>query len=440
MAEENKSAEPNKKTQNPSVASDQKQEGKMATPDSKEENKIQPDFQYTYAFDARENFPAILPAYKTQKRVLRELLPKRKQAYSLPEWHRTNKQDEDDDLLYLLCGFTHPAEQEMLHYYVERWQRKLIEDKMSDKNFSDDDDDEAPRRTISVPFATLENFLKDPKQAEWLLENHENLLLRLSAVRPMVRNLDLALNLEGIRNESNEWESAMDELVGQKEFEDSASRPQDEEACWVWMNKMVAPQRKGLWKMDLSNTREELGELDWFRIYKSFADMWDYIYDPRCTQRVNGKLEKVWLPWVAAKVRATIDYLIDQEFLKQDVFKAVCAMTPQERKEEEQMLKRRAVGAFLTDMSKSSPSSEILTKFMKGFTWYFQPILQKTGPFTFQQISRAYKNRNGHDKINNVVNVAFYNTIKKRNEAVKKSGKPATRISPQTPNQPDGRA
>ena len=429
MAEENKPVEP-----------DKNEKDQATTPNKKEAAQIKPDFQWTTLFDVGANSPALTPAYNIQRSVLIELLPRRKHNYSLPEWHRENKREEDDDLLYLMCGFIHPSEQEMLHYYIARWQGKLIADKMNGNDFSDDDDDERPNHTISVPRATLENYLKDAKQAEWLLDTHENLLLRLNAVRPMVRNLDQALNLEGIRNERGEWESAMDELVGQYEFPDTATAPQDENACWVWMNKMAAPQKKGFWKMDLSTTREELGALNWFRIYKSFADMWNYADSPKCTQRVEGELQEVPLPWVREKIRATLCYLLNMGFLDEDVFASVCAMTREERMEQERILKRSAVAAFMADISKSSPTQEVLIKLMSGFMRYFKPILKKTGNFTFEQISREYKNRNGHDKVSRMVSVSFYNTTEKRNKAVKQTGNPATRIRPQKLPGSDGRA
>ena len=90
------------------------EENKPAEADKKEEAQIRPDFKWTTLFDVGANSPALTPAYNTQRCVLIELLPRRKNSYSLPEWHRENKESEDDDLLYLMCGFVHPTEQEML--------------------------------------------------------------------------------------------------------------------------------------------------------------------------------------------------------------------------------------------------------------------------------------------------------------------------------------
>ena len=85
----------------------------------------------------------------------------------------------------------------------------------------------------------------------------------------------------------------------------------------------------------------------------------------------------------------------------------------------------------MADISKSSPTQDVLIKLMSGFMRYFKPILQKTGNFTFEQMSRQYKNRNGHDKISRMVSVSFYNTMDKRNKAIKQSGKQGVHIAPQ---------
>jgi len=401
-----------------------------AGPQDENKAKIVPDFVLTDKYHVGANSNLTLPAAKTQKRILNELLPRRKEAYSLPEWYMERKKEDEEDLLYVLCGVLHPAEGEMMFHYVERWQKDLIDQKRKDFLGDDDDDDDGPK-AISVPRANIRNFLSDPERADFMFENHENLLLRLSAVRGLMNQLADALYIEGVRQDKSEWESAMDELVGQYEFPEKASAPQGELACWVWMNKMVAPIKNNLWHLNLDGTRSALDDFNWFRINKCFADFWDFADNPECTQRVNGKLDKVQLKWMTAKILMTTGFLIKNGFLEQKELARVAAMSKEERAQHEKHLKRYVVSEFVADLCKSSPDNETLQKMLRGFIRYFRPILRETGIPSLSEVLTAHRNKRGEIKLDGIINVAFFSTKEKRAQAAAQ----AAQKKPETPTQ-----
>ena len=163
-------------------------EDKQNTPPAEDKTEIDPAFKWKMAYTMGANSPLILESAQTQKRVLNDLLPVRKADYSLSDWWMKNR--ESDSVLFLLCGLVHPAEQEVLRHYIERWSDKIVQDK---KQAVEDDDDipVGANYTIAIPRSSVRNFLKD--HGEFMMNNHENLLLRLSAGKPMVEAIDTAL-------------------------------------------------------------------------------------------------------------------------------------------------------------------------------------------------------------------------------------------------------
>ena len=410
------------------------EENKHNNPNKKDDNKkgFEPEFLWTDVYRLGANSCEILPAAKTQNRVLNELLPRRKKSYSLPEWFMEQKMQDNEDLLYSLCGVVHPAEGEMLFHYVHRWQKDLINEKQ--KGFSFDEDDEGAR-IISVPKATIQNFLADPHRVEFMLENHENLLLRLGAVKKTLTQLADALYIEGVHHDKGAWESAMDELVGQYEFPDKASLPQDEKTCWLWMSKMTAPIKNNLWHLNLNTTQSAVEKFNWFRIHKSFADLLDFADHPVCTQRINGKLEKTLVPWMAAKILMTAQFLVKNGFLDSDALQEAMNMSKEERVTYESNLKRYVVSAFAVDLCKSAPDNETLHSMWRGFTNYFTPILRQTGVPVLNEILAAQKNKKGDVTWNGIINVAFY---PKNTKVVQTKTEQKAEVSQRVkPNRPD---
>ncbi len=388
-------------------------EEKQNIPPAEDKTEFTPSFKWKMAYTIGANSPFIIESSKTQKRVLNDLLPTKKNPYSLADWWAQNR--ESDSVLFLLCGFLHPAEQEMLRHYIDRWSDKTV----AEKKKAIEEDDDIPVGTsyaIAIPRSSVQNFLQD--NGEFMMDNHENLLLRLSAVKPMVEALDNALYFEGIRRDRKQWVSAMDELLCQNLYEDKASFPPTEESAWKWMNKMCAPTRLGLWQMDLSTTQNILGRLNVLRIYKQFAALWDYADKPVVTQRVNGQLQKEILPWIGAKIITTIGVLMNRGFLQPPVFSYVAKMTPEQREAEELVYKRMAVSAFLTDLTKSTPDKEIQAKLIGAFRRYFQPILHKIGQPVFDEALGEHKNSKGKQRYDRIVKIDFYDTEDERQKAM----------------------
>ncbi len=406
-------------------------------PQNNDQNNRKPDYMWREIYDLGENSCEIEPAAEAQNRMLNKLLPHRKKAYSLPDWYFEIKKVEQEDLLYSLCGVVHPTEANMLHCYVDQWQKSLIREKM--KEFSVDDEEDSSQRTITVPRATFENFIKDPYCANFMLEKNENLLLRLNSVKGIIHKLDQALYLEGTRQRKEEWESAMEELVGQYAFPESASSPQDEYLCWVWMNKMLAPIKGDLWHLNLNATREVMSRFNWFRIHRCFADLLDYADNPVCTQRVEGKLlRNVELPWVSAKILMTAGFLLKNGFLDKDALMAIGQMSPEERKEQEKNMKRAVVSSFLSDMSKSAPDNEMFEKMLNGFERYFQPILRQTGFPSLKKTVIERRNKKGETKLGGVIDVKFYEQKSKHVDPAMKSEKKQSDLSKTKPiNRPE---
>ena len=403
-------------------------EEKQNTPPAEDKTEFNPAFKWKMAYTIGANSPFIIESSKTQKRVLNDLLPTKKNPYSLADWWTQNR--ESDSVLFLLCGFLHPAEQEMLRHYIDRWSDKTV----AEKKKAIEEDDDIPVGTsyaIAIPRSSVRNFLKD--NWEFMMDNHENLLLRLSAVKPMVEALDSALYFEGIRRDRKQWVSAMDELLCQNLYEDKTSFPPTEESAWKWMNKMCAPTRPGLWQMDLSTAQNMLGRLNVLRIYKSFAALWDYADNPVATQRINGKLKEKTLLWMGAKIITTIGVLMNREFLQPEVFAYVAKMTPEQREAEELAYKRMAVSAFLTDITKSTPDKETQRRLIRGFRRYFRPILHEIGQPVFDASLGEHRNSEGEQRFDRIVKVDFYDTEDERQKALAAKKAKENEKSKQTP-------
>ena len=413
-----------------------------AEPADEEIKKIVPVFLWTELYRLGPNSCIPSAAFKTQNRVLSELLPRRKEAYSLPEWYMEQKNTEDEDLLYVLCGVLHPAEGEMLFHYVGHWQKELIDEKRKENSWSEDEDD-GPKRII-VPRATIQNFLQDKGREEFMRKNHENLWRRLSVVNDYVTQLGNALYCEAVRQDGSEWVIAMDELVGQYEFPDNASWPPNETACWIWMNKMVAPSKGKLWHLNLEGTHAMLDDFNWFRINKGFADLRDYADLPVCQQRENDEVVISQAPWMRAKIVATISFLLKNGFLIEKDFKTVLAMSQDQREIQEKLMKRNVVAAFVADICKSAPDNETLKNLLIGFRRYFQPILKQTGFPALSEMLVPSVNKKGDirvDKLNGLIRVMFYGITEQRSQET--GGSPQKKPDPpktKPTNRPDSEA
>ena len=334
---------------------------------------------------------------EAQKKVLRS--NESSEPLSLVDWHM--RRLPADLHLYAGFGLIDPLEYQFFYYHMDRWQNQIALDAMKDPENKNE-------TTIQIPSKKVNLFLQSV--AEEKFDRFENILLRFEKPIQLVHALDAALFTEGIRSDTSEAVSAIDELLCQTTY------PDTETNAWIWMNKMVAGKFKSPLQVKLIGAKHALKELNKFQLYKAIADIYDYSFNPSAMQRINGQLEEVSLPYKTPRIRTALKYLIRHGQLDLATYKQTIQLDPQKREKKLLNLKRQAVSAFLADMAQASPDLLWLHSVHKAFRNYFRDLLTDVGGPILEIGQITFKDDNGRDLYVPVTKVTFSNTSKKNAE------------------------
>ena len=367
-----------------------------------------------YRVGARPWGDMVERAGKTQRALMKRLFPKpkkEKNAYSLVEWNARRRRVSDLHL-YAALGFFSPIEYEEFRHQMERWQRQVEREELSNELRILDDGNSTVYVAGSLEAVEAEER-KRPTFSNLLrlydFDKNENMLLYFDQPLKLIKNLSLALFMEETRLDREGAVSSIDELLCQN------VPPANAAGCWAWMNRMVAGRPKAPMRMALTKAQRALQELNEFQIYSSFADICDYsrqgvvMQRRRLVEQKDAELVPIPIPIAKKRINTALDFLEEKGFISADKLNDIVMLMPSKRREISLLLKRAAVSAFLGDVAEAAPSNAWLRKMEKAFRWYFHDILAEVGVPNLRTEWEDRKTKEGVIKKVPVTHVVFVN-------------------------------
>ena len=352
--------------------------------------KKKSEFQWTQKSEVYNDEWKSNKIFQSQMQIMRRLFRSNKRQYSLVEWHM--RRLPSDLHLYAALGMLNPLEYDCFANEMTRWQNELLEE--AEKEHEDRDTDV----TVFVPAKRLHLYLKHLAKD---FDTNENFLMRYEKPARLIRALGDALYLEGLRCDPEEGVSAVDELLCQKVY------PEGESLGWVWMNKMIAGKSHSPLKLQLDSADEALKELNEFSLYKALADIYEYGWEPVAYQRLNGKLEPCSFRERLPRINSAFMFLIVKKLIDPSQLKRVFEMSADRRQEKQMMLKRKAVSAFLSDITQASPDALWVHRMVYSFGAYFKGILDEIGNPTLATKKIVVKGDDGQKRYRQEIKVCF---------------------------------
>ncbi len=337
----------------------------------------------------------------SQRRIMKKFFDSKAHAKDLVAWRAYHSYS--DLPLFAVFGLVDPVDYEALFNHMERWQDSMVTEEIQN---SIQNPENAGAAFISTPPKKVSLLLK--YLADQNFDAYINLCLRLDKPIKLVAALSTALYMEEVRTDQKGKVSVVDELMCQR------ATPVDEDAGWVWMNKMAIGKGRSPLGVRTMRASSALQKLNNFRIYKALADIRDYGLRPVAFQYIHGKKEECLFQRAQVRIVTALEYLKSAKLIDEGLYDKVIHLSPAARERQLLDLKRAAVTSFASDLVREASNPVQLRELVASFKRYFHGIFAKVGESRVSVEQIISKDKDKRINYTKMVEVSF-NQIGKTN-------------------------